>query len=105
MRELLTRYGRNNIGFLWLFLEPMLFTLAITIFWAATRSIHGSAIPITAFALTGYSSVLLWRNMVGRCINAIETNKAAQKMPVPISIGSSRRSGVAVTLGPSHIFV
>ena len=76
MRELLTRYGRNNIGFLWLFLEPMLFTLAITAFWAATRSIHGSAIPITAFALTGYSSVLLWRNLVSRCINAIETNKA-----------------------------
>lgn len=76
MRELLTRYGRNNIGFLWLFLEPMLFTLAITAFWAATRSIHGSAIPITAFALTGYSSVLLWRNMVGRALNAIETNKA-----------------------------
>ena len=74
MRELLTRYGRNNIGFLWLFLEPMLFTLAITVFWAATRSIHGSSIPITAFALTGYSSVLLWRNMVSRCINAIETN-------------------------------
>src|SRR3954467_5761983 len=74
MRELLTRYGRNNIGFLWLFLEPMPFTLVITAFWAATRSIHGSSIPITAFALTGYSSVLLWRNMVSRCINAIETN-------------------------------
>ena len=81
MRELLTRYGRNNIGFLWLFLEPMLFTLAITIFWAATRSIHGSAIPITAFALTGYSSVLLWRNMVGRCINAIETKAAPSSVP------------------------
>lgn len=76
MRELLTRYGRNNIGFLWLFLEPMLFILVITAFWIAARSIHGSAIPITAFALTGYSSVLLWRNMVSRCINAIETNKA-----------------------------
>ena len=76
MRELLTRYGRNNIGFLWLFLEPMLFTLAITAFWALTRSIHGSSIPITAFALTGYSSVLLWRNLVGRCINAIQTNKS-----------------------------
>ena len=76
MRELLTRYGRNNIGFLWLFLEPMLFTAVITAFWAATRSIHGSSIPITAFALTGYSSVLLWRNLVGRCLNAIETNKA-----------------------------
>ena len=58
MRELLTRYGRNNIGFLWLFVEPMLFTLAITAFWAATRSIHGSDDPDRAFALTGYSSVL-----------------------------------------------
>ena len=55
MREMLTRYGRNNIGFLWLFVEPMLFTLVITAFWTATRSIHGSAIPIVAFALTGYS--------------------------------------------------
>jgi hypothetical protein len=26
-RELLTRYGRHNIGFVWLFAEPMLFTL------------------------------------------------------------------------------
>ena len=37
LRELLTRYGRNNIGFLWLFVEPMLFTLIITLFWTATR--------------------------------------------------------------------
>jgi ABC-2 type transport system permease protein/capsular polysaccharide transport system permease protein len=75
-RELLTRYGRNNLGFLWLFLEPMLFTLAITAFWTATRSIHGSVIPIAAFAITGYSSVLVWRNMAGRCINAFKTNKS-----------------------------
>lgn len=76
LREMLTRYGRNNIGFLWLFLEPSLFILAVTMFWAATRSIHGSDIPIGAFALTGYSSVLLWRNMVARCLNAILSNKA-----------------------------
>lgn len=76
IREMLTRYGRNNIGFLWLFFEPAMFTLVITGFWAATRSIHGSTIPITAFALTGYSSVLLWRNLVGRCLNAVLTNKA-----------------------------
>jgi ABC-type polysaccharide/polyol phosphate export permease len=76
MREMLTRYGRNNIGFLWLFMEPMLFTLVITAFWTATRAIHGSSIPIAAFALTGYSSVLLWRNLVGRCLNAVQTNRA-----------------------------
>lgn len=74
MREVLTRYGRHNIGFLWLFVEPMIFTLGVTALWTATKSVHGSDLPIVAFALTGYSSVLLWRNMPGRCIGALWAN-------------------------------
>lgn len=74
IRELLTRYGRHNIGFLWLFVEPMIFTLGVTALWTATKSVHGSDLPIVAFALTGYSSVLLWRNMPGRCIGALDAN-------------------------------
>lgn len=76
VREMLTRYGRHNIGFLWLFVEPMLFTLGVTALWTATKSVHGSSLPIVAFALTGYSSVLLWRNMPGRCIGALWANLA-----------------------------
>lgn len=76
LRELLTRYGRHNIGFLWLFVEPMLFTLGVTALWTATKQLHGSDLPIAAFALTGYSTVLLWRNMPGRCIGAVEVNLA-----------------------------
>lgn len=76
MREILTRYGRHNIGFLWLFVEPMLFTTGVTILWTVSKSAHGSSLPIVAFALTGYSSVLLWRNMPARCIGAIEPNLA-----------------------------
>lgn len=74
MREVLTRYGRHNIGFLWLFLEPMIFTLGITALWTIVKAAHGSSLPITAFAVTGYSSVLLWRNMPTRCSCAIEPN-------------------------------
>lgn len=74
LREVLTRYGRHNIGFLWLFVEPMLFTVGVTILWTVTKSTHGSTLPITAFAISGYSSVLLWRNMPGRCILAITPN-------------------------------
>ena len=74
LREILTRFGRHNIGFLWLFVEPMLFTLGVTALWTATQSVHGSDLPIVAFAVTGYSSVLLWRNMPGRCVGAIEPN-------------------------------
>lgn len=74
LRELLTRYGRNNIGFLWLFVEPMIFTLLITALWTALRTVHGSNIPIIAFAVTGYSSLLLWRNMPSRCNGALKAN-------------------------------
>jgi len=74
MREVLTRYGRHNIGFLWLFVEPMLFTIGITTLWTATKAVHGSSLPIVAFALTGYSTVLLWRNMPGRCVGSLEPN-------------------------------
>jgi ABC-type polysaccharide/polyol phosphate export permease len=76
MREVLTRYGRHNIGFLWLFAEPMIFTLGVAALWTAFQASHGSSLPIVAFAVTGYSSVLLWRNMPQRCINAVEPNAA-----------------------------
>jgi len=76
LRELLTRYGRHNIGFLWIFVEPMIFTLGVTALWTATKSVHGSNLPIVAFAITGYSTVLLWRNMPSRCILSITYNSA-----------------------------
>lgn len=74
LREVMTRYGRRNIGVLWLFVEPMIFTIGITTLWTLFKANHGTQIPIAAFALTGYSSILLWRNMPGRCIHAIEPN-------------------------------
>ena len=80
MREVLTRFGRHNIGFLWLFVEPMLFTLGITALWTFAKSVHGSNLPIAAFALTGYSAVLLWRNMPSRTIGAVEPNLALMEV-------------------------
>jgi ABC-type polysaccharide/polyol phosphate export permease len=74
MREILTRYGRHNIGFLWLFVEPMIFTLGVTIIYNLTSHHTLDGITITAFVLTGYSSLLLWRNMPNRCVGAIGPN-------------------------------
>lgn len=74
MREVLTRYGRHNIGFLWMFAEPMMFTLGITTMWTALKATHGSNLPIVPFAVTGYSTVLLWRNMSNRCCHTVEPN-------------------------------
>ena len=53
LREILTRYGRHNIGFLWLFAEPMLFTIGVTLMWIAIDATQGSVLPFTAFAISG----------------------------------------------------
>ncbi|HST01631.1 MAG TPA: hypothetical protein VLJ84_08220, partial [Usitatibacter sp.] len=75
MREVITRFGRDNLGVLWLIAEPMLFTLGVATLWSAVGLEHLSAVPVIAFAITGYSSALLWRNCATRCSMAIESNK------------------------------
>ncbi|TFU99132.1 ABC transporter permease, partial [Bacillus stratosphericus] len=62
MREIITRYGRSNIGFLWLFVEPMLMTAFIVSMWKFLRADEISALNIVAFALTGYPMAMMWRN-------------------------------------------
>ncbi|QNM83803.1 ABC transporter permease [Sphingomonas sabuli] len=76
IRELITRYGRNNIGFLWLFVEPALFIIIVTIIRGFVRTTMGHSVPIFAFALTGYASLLLWRNCASRGIGAVKANRA-----------------------------
>ena len=74
MREVITRFGRENVGVLWLIAEPMMFTLGVAALWSAAGLVHSSSLPIVAFAITGYSCVLMWRNSVGRCNSAIQHN-------------------------------
>lgn len=75
LREMLTRYGRNNLGFLWLFIEPMLFTLVVVGIRTITRSAYDGSIPMIAFAVTGWPSAMLWRNMPSRCMGALKANR------------------------------
>jgi capsular polysaccharide transport system permease protein len=75
MRELITRFGRENLGVLWLVGEPMIFTLGVATLWSAAGLAHSGSIPIVAFAVTGYSSVLMWRNSASRSAEGIGANK------------------------------
>lgn len=74
MREIITRYGRHNLGFAWLFVEPMIFTLGVSALWYYTKAAHGSDLQIVPFAVIGYSTVLLWRNASGKVGNAVNAN-------------------------------
>ena len=107
LRELLTRFGRHNIGFLWLFVEPMIFTLGVSALWTATKSVHGSNLPIIAFAITGYSSVLLWRNMPSRCILAVTFNSSIMyhRLVKVLDIYVSRLLVEAIGASMSFVFL
>jgi capsular polysaccharide transport system permease protein len=74
MREVITRYGRHNLGVLWLFLEPTVFTLGVLGLWIISGVGEGKNMPVAAFCVTGYSSVLLWRNCASRASAAIPPN-------------------------------
>lgn len=73
MREMITRYGRNNLGFLWMIITPMLFVSVITI-PVSLSSQTKHALPFLPFALTGYSAVVVIRDIMINCSNAIGPN-------------------------------
>jgi capsular polysaccharide transport system permease protein len=101
LREALTRYGRHNIGLMWIFLEPMIFTIGVTILWNILKPHKGDSISITAFILTGYSTILLWRNMPGRCVQALQPNLSLlfhrQVKPIDVYIARLTLEGVGAT--------
>lgn len=76
MREVITRYGRKNLGFLWLFVEPLLLTFVIVLLWKFLRADKISTLNIIAFVITGYPMAMMWRNASNRAIGAISANSS-----------------------------
>lgn len=80
LRELHTRYGRDNIGYLWMLAEPILLAGTVAILHAGsegTGAMHGGGdLRPVPFALTGYCVFIIFRSIVARAETALESNKA-----------------------------
>jgi capsular polysaccharide transport system permease protein len=76
LREVITRYGRHNVGFLWLLLEPIIFTIGVVVLWSLMHRAQGFRVEVTPFVVTGYASLLLWRVCSFRGLKAIEPNRS-----------------------------
>jgi len=72
MRELHTRYGRDNIGYLWLIAEPLMLGTIISALHSAGG--HGGGINPVAFTVTGYCNFIMFRGIVNRSEGAIHSN-------------------------------
>ncbi|MDP3858105.1 MAG: ABC transporter permease [Stagnimonas sp.] len=76
MRELHTRYGRENLGFLWMVVEPLLFCAGVIIIWSVAqgRYTHGSHLNVLGFVMTGYLPLTLWRHTTNRAVHCFRAN-------------------------------
>jgi capsular polysaccharide transport system permease protein len=76
MRELSTRYGRDDLGFLWVIIEPMIFAGAVSVLWSIVKPPFESGIRIVPFTVTGYLPLILVRQTIGFSATAIRVNEA-----------------------------
>lgn len=74
MRELHTRYGRDNVGYIWLILEPMLLAVAIAMIHARAGTHFGPDIKPVPMAVIGYCNFMTLRSIISRAESAVESN-------------------------------
>lgn len=75
MREIIRRYGRSNIAFLWLIVEPLILCIGVMIVWTFIRhDSHG--LPLVAFIVSGYMPLTLWRHISSHAVSCIGQNTA-----------------------------
>lgn len=66
IRELITRFGRENIGFLWIMVEPLLFAGLVAILWRLSKGSEEHGISVVAFVISGYIPITLFRHGIAR---------------------------------------
>ena len=74
MREIMTRYGREGIGFLWLIAEPLGFCVGVIILWTVLKPEYEYGLRVAPFVMSGYMCLLLLRHIVGHSMTALQAN-------------------------------
>ena len=74
IREIVTRFGRENIGFLWMMAEPLLFAGLVGIMWRYMHGPEEHGVSIVAFVASGYIPLTMFRHAVTRCIRVFSVN-------------------------------
>ena len=97
MREFVTRWGRRNLGFAWLFVEPLVFALPVIAMWSMIRAPTDRGLPMVAFIWTGYLPLLLFRHVTSHALYTVKSSGSIlyhrQVTPLDLFIG---RQGLEV---------
>lgn len=92
MREMITRYGREGIGIIWLIAEPAMFVVGVMLIFSNIPHKIFPGTSIAEFLAVSYPTLLLWRNGTNQVTKALDVNRALlHHRPVrPIDIIYSR---------------
>ena len=74
IREAYTRFGRENLGFVWIVAEPLIFAVPVLFMWRAIRGSHEHGISVMPFLCSGYLPILLFRHLCGRILLFVRAN-------------------------------
>lgn len=74
-RFVIGRYGRENIGFMWTIVEPMILCVGVMAIWTFTKGSSEHGVNIVAFVLTGYLPLTLWRHQTNYAVNCLRQFK------------------------------
>lgn len=74
MREIVTKYGREGLGFLWLIGEPLMFCLAVIVMWSVIKPAYEHGLRVAPFVMTGYMCLLLLRHVISYNMGALQAN-------------------------------
>ena len=74
LRELHTRYGRENIGYLWLIGEPLMLASVMALLHKSGHTAYGSDIKPLPFIVLGYTTFIMFRSIVNRADSALTSN-------------------------------
>lgn len=76
MRELQQRYGRNNIGYLWVIAEPMMLASVITGLHSVVSPHGDGGMSPYTFMLTGYTIYIIFRNTFNKSESILHASEA-----------------------------
>lgn len=76
IRELNTRFGRENIGFLWIMVEPLLFAGLVAIVYRFMNGSEQHGVGIVAFIVSGYIPITLFRHGISRSVSIFVANSS-----------------------------
>lgn len=76
LRFIITKYGRNDLGFVWVLIEPMILCVGVIITWSIIKGGKEHGLQIAWIVFTGYMPLTLWRHMSNSAAFILRSNRS-----------------------------